>query len=63
MFRGRSDESDRQKRLSEKRIPEHFDYLLVRHLRTEAREKLLRIRPITLAKAGRISGITPADLA
>jgi len=54
---------DRQKRLSEKKIPQHFDYALVRHLRTEAREKLLRIRPITLAQAGRISGITPADLA
>ncbi len=54
---------DRQKRLSEKKIPEHFDYDKVRHLRTEAREKLLRIRPITLAQAGRISGITPADLA
>lgn len=54
---------DRQKRLSDKKIPEHFDYAMVRHLRTEAREKLLRIRPITLAQAGRISGITPADLA
>jgi tRNA uridine 5-carboxymethylaminomethyl modification enzyme len=54
---------DRQKRLSEKRIPEHFDYAMVKHLRTEAREKLLRVRPITLAQAGRISGITPADLA
>jgi tRNA uridine 5-carboxymethylaminomethyl modification enzyme len=54
---------ERQKRMSDKRIPEHFDYTLVRHLRTEAREKLLRIRPITLAQAGRISGITPADLA
>ena len=49
--------------MSDKRIPEHFDYTLVRHLRTEAREKLVRIRPITLAQAGRISGITPADLA
>ena len=54
---------ERQKRMSDKRIPEHFDYTLVRHLRTEAREKLVRIRPITLAQAGRISGITPADLA
>ncbi|WP_425613687.1 tRNA uridine-5-carboxymethylaminomethyl(34) synthesis enzyme MnmG [Anatilimnocola sp. NA78] len=54
---------DRQKRLSEKKIPEHFDYAMVKHLRTEAREKLLRIRPITLSQAGRISGITPADLA
>jgi tRNA uridine 5-carboxymethylaminomethyl modification enzyme len=54
---------ERQKRMADKRIPEHFDYTLVRHLRTEAREKLLRIRPVTLAQAGRISGITPADLA
>jgi len=54
---------DRQKRLSEKKIPDHFDYAMVKHLRTEAREKLLRIRPITLSQAGRISGITPADLA
>jgi len=33
------------------------------HLRTEAREKLSRIRPLNLAQAARISGITPADLA
>lgn len=53
----------RQQRLSEKRIPDSFDYARITHLRTEAREKLLRIRPISLAQAGRISGITPADLA
>jgi tRNA uridine 5-carboxymethylaminomethyl modification enzyme len=53
----------RQQRLSEKRIPEAFDYARITHLRTEAREKLTRIRPLSLAQAGRISGITPADLA
>jgi tRNA uridine 5-carboxymethylaminomethyl modification enzyme len=36
---------------------------LVGHLRTEAREKLSRIRPATLDQASRISGITPADVA
>ncbi len=53
----------RHKRLAEKRIPEAFDYARVRHLRTEAREKLGKVRPRSLAQAGRISGITPADLA
>jgi len=32
-------------------------------LRSEAKEKLARIRPVTLAQASRISGITPADIA
>ncbi len=53
----------RQKRLADKRIPERFDYARIRHLRFEAREKLSRVRPVTLAQASRISGITPADMA
>jgi tRNA uridine 5-carboxymethylaminomethyl modification enzyme len=53
----------RQKRLADKRIPERFDYARIRHLRFEAREKLTRVRPVTLAQASRISGITPADVA
>jgi tRNA uridine 5-carboxymethylaminomethyl modification enzyme len=53
----------RQRRLADKRIPEQFDYRGIRHLRHEAREKLMRIRPVTLAQASRISGITPADVA
>jgi tRNA uridine 5-carboxymethylaminomethyl modification enzyme len=35
----------------------------MKHLRGEAREKLEKIRPIDLAQASRISGITPADIA
>jgi tRNA uridine 5-carboxymethylaminomethyl modification enzyme len=53
----------RQKRLADKRIPQGLDYHQITHLRTEAREKLLRVRPADLAQAGRISGITPADVA
>jgi tRNA uridine 5-carboxymethylaminomethyl modification enzyme len=53
----------RQKRLSDKRIPERFDYAKIQHLRFEAREKLTRVRPVTLAQASRISGITPTDVA
>jgi tRNA uridine 5-carboxymethylaminomethyl modification enzyme len=56
-------EIERQRRLAGKRIPESFDYAGVPHLRMEAREKLARVRPLSLAQAGRISGITPADLA
>ena len=40
-----------------------FDFATIRHLRAEAREKLTRVRPESLAQAGRISGITPADMA
>ncbi|MGD9722754.1 MAG: tRNA uridine-5-carboxymethylaminomethyl(34) synthesis enzyme MnmG [Pirellulales bacterium] len=53
----------RQQRLGERRIPLAFDFDRITHLRAEAREKLARVRPQSLAQAGRISGITPADLA
>ncbi len=53
----------RQQRLGEKRIPSDFDFSRIDQLRAEAREKLVRIRPVNLAQASRISGITPADMA
>jgi len=56
-------EIERQRRLAARRIPAAFDFHRVDHLRVEAREKLARVRPLDLAQAGRISGITPADLA
>ncbi|HEX5472948.1 MAG TPA: tRNA uridine-5-carboxymethylaminomethyl(34) synthesis enzyme MnmG, partial [Lacipirellulaceae bacterium] len=56
-------EVDRQSRLAAKRIPESFDYDRIVQLRAEAREKLSRVRPRNLSQAGRISGITPADMA
>ena len=54
---------ERQRRMQGRLIPEGFDYATVRHLRAEAREQFDRIRPRTLGQAGRVSGITPADLA
>ncbi len=57
------DEVIRQKRSGDKRIPPHFDYLAIKPLRNEAKQKLSEIRPLTLAQAQRISGITPADIA
>ncbi len=53
----------RQQRLSEKRIPRGFDFAAIGQMRAEAREKLSRIQPSSLAQASRISGITPADMA
>ncbi|MAD79576.1 MAG: tRNA uridine-5-carboxymethylaminomethyl(34) synthesis enzyme MnmG [Pirellulaceae bacterium] len=54
---------DRQQRLAEKRIPANFDFARIAQLRNEAREKLTRVRPVSIAQASRISGITPADVA
>ena len=54
---------ERQQRLANKRIPRGFDFTAIRQLRAEAREKLARVQPASLSQAGRISGITPADLA
>jgi tRNA uridine 5-carboxymethylaminomethyl modification enzyme len=58
-----NDEIERQRRMAERRIPPSFDYSRITQLRAEAREKLIRVRPITVAQASRISGITPADVA
>ena len=44
-------------------LPPELDYALILGLRAEAKQKLLKIRPATLGQAGRISGITPADIA
>jgi tRNA uridine 5-carboxymethylaminomethyl modification enzyme len=46
-----------------KGIPDSVDYAHVRGLRFEARQKFTAVRPATLGQAGRISGITPADIA
>lgn len=57
-------ESDvtRAKNLEDKIIPDSFDYATVPSLRLEARQKLTKIRPRTVGQAGRISGVSPADI-
>lgn len=52
----------RFKSLEDKQIPEAFDYAAVPSLRSEARQKLGKIRPATLGQASRISGVSPADV-
>jgi tRNA uridine 5-carboxymethylaminomethyl modification enzyme len=54
---------ERMRTHEKKAIPTHIDYLAINGLRAETRQKLDKIRPTTLGQAGRISGITPADLA
>lgn len=44
------------------RIPKTFDYASIYGMRSEAREKLARHRPETIAQAGRIAGVAPSDL-
>jgi tRNA uridine 5-carboxymethylaminomethyl modification enzyme len=53
----------RTQRLEEMRIPETLDYQAVPHLRTEARQKLIRTLPRTVGQASRVEGVTPADVA
>ncbi len=44
-------------------LPDNFDYHQIRGLRNEAQESLAAAKPATLAAAGRLAGVTPADLA
>lgn len=54
---------DRVSKMDNKKIPLSIDYKEVNGVKTEARQLLEKIRPLTIGQAGRISGITPADLA
>jgi tRNA uridine 5-carboxymethylaminomethyl modification enzyme len=54
---------ERFRRLEGKHIPPDLDYRSIPQLRAEAREKFERIRPLSLGQAGRISGISPSDIA
>lgn len=53
---------EQYKKLENKRIPEDIDYESVNSLRIEAKQKLSKIRPISVGQASRISGVSPADI-
>ena len=55
-------EADKMQRLEAIRIKGHFNYEEITQLSTEARQKLTRINPDTLAQASRIPGVSPSDI-
>ncbi len=65
-YEGYIDRQERQveklKRMEDVRLPEKIDYQTIHGLTTEVREKLSRVRPISLGQTSRIAGVTPAAL-
>ena len=57
------DQAEQFKKLEEKRLPPDFDYTSLSGLRLEARQKLNAVKPSNIGQAGRISGVSPADVA
>lgn len=54
--------ADKLTRLEDVKIPENFDYDKIKSMSHEAREKLKKIRPVTISQASRISGVAPSDI-
>ncbi len=65
-YEGYIDRQEKQvaqfKKLEAKRIPAGIDYETIDGLRIEARQKLIKLRPESIGQAGRISGVSPADI-
>ena len=65
-YEGYIDRQERQvekpKRMEDARLPEEIDYHAIHGLSTEVKEKLGKIKPISLGQTSRIAGITPAAL-
>jgi tRNA uridine 5-carboxymethylaminomethyl modification enzyme len=54
--------ADKIKRLESLKIPDDVDYTELLSISTEGRQKLSRIKPVTIGQAGRISGVSPSDV-
>ena len=65
-YAGYIDRQERQveklKRMEDVRLPDDMDYQAIHGLTTEVRQKMTRVKPISLGQASRISGVTPAAL-
>lgn len=53
---------ERLKKMENKKIPDNIDYDAITGMATEARQKLKKIKPLSIAQASRISGVNPADI-
>jgi tRNA uridine 5-carboxymethylaminomethyl modification enzyme len=53
---------ERVRKMEKKKIPDDIDYFAIHGIATEAKQKLSKIRPISIGQASRISGVTPADI-
>ena len=54
--------ADKLNRLEDVKIPVNFDYDKIKSLSFEAREKMKKIKPVTISQASRISGVSPSDV-
>ena len=54
--------ADKLNRLEDVRIPDNYDFDKIKAISIEARQKLTKIRPTTIAQASRISGVSPSDV-
>lgn len=55
-------QAEQFKKLENKKIPDYIDYLNIKGISLEARQKLNNVRPSNLGQASRISGVSPADI-
>jgi tRNA uridine 5-carboxymethylaminomethyl modification enzyme len=54
--------ADKLTRLEDLKIPEDFDFHKIKSMSIEAKQKLSKIRPVTISQASRISGVSPSDI-
>ncbi len=57
-----SNQVDRLRKMEKKKIPDDIEYSEIHGIATEAKQKLAKIRPISIGQASRISGVTPSDI-
>lgn len=55
-------EAENLRKLEELKIPQNFDFLNMDGIRLEARQKLDKVRPLTIGQASRVSGVNPSDV-
>jgi len=57
-----NEQVERMTKMEDKKVPEDIDYDKINGLASEAKEKLKKIRPLSVGQASRISGVNPADI-